>query len=231
MDNNGETRSCPTKYFINRNIHFLSIKESILLYRAKAKYTLIPTYIRVENIINYFVCASWFMYSIFLKDNHLSICNSIGAIFFLFWIVLVFFLYFRKINCTKYFMFVLLAFLFIPFIYFMFRFSLYFTGKICAALYIISYFGYILEIKEIIRTKNFRIIKIRICILKLLQHICWFIYGFMIVNLDIVIPHVVGFILVFVSAFFWNIYKKRSGSERLSNRSVDVMRNRAEFTI
>ena len=53
----------------------------------------------------------------------------------------------------------------------------------------------------------------------------------MIVNLDIVIPHVVGFILVFVSAFFWNIYKKRSGSERLSNRSVDVMRNRAEFTI
>ena len=128
-------------------------------------------------------------------------------------------------------MFVLLAFLFIPFIYFMFRFSSYFTGKICAALYIISYFGYILEIKEIIRTKNFRIIKIRICILKLLQHICWFIYGFMIVNLDIVIPHVVGFILVFVSAFFWNIYKKRSGSERLSNRSVDVMRNRAEFTI
>ena len=212
-------------------INFLSIKESILLYRTKAKYTLIPTYIRVENIINYFVCASWFMYSIFLKDNHLLICNSIGAIFFLFWIVLVFFLYFRKINCTKYFMFVLLAFLFIPFIYFMLRFSSYFTGKICAALYIISYFGYILEIKEIIRTKNFRIIKIRICILKLLQHICWFIYGFMIVNLDIVIPHVVGFILVFVSAFFWNIYKKRSGSERLSNRSVDVMRNRAEFTI
>ena len=212
-------------------IHFLAIKESILLYRAKAKYTLIPTYIRVENIINYFVCASWFMYSIFLKDNHLLICNSIGSIFFLFWIVLVFFLYFRKINCTKYFMFVLISFLFIPCIYFMFRFSLYFTGKICAALYIISYFGYILEIKEIIRTKNFRIIKIRICILKLLQHICWFIYGFMIVNLDIVIPHVVGFILVFVSAFFWNYYKKRSGSERLSNRSVDVMRNRAEFTI
>ena len=211
-------------------IHFLAIKESILLYRAKAKYTLIPTYIRVENIINYFVCSSWFMYSLFLKDNHL-ICNSIGSIFFLFWIVLVFFLYFRKINCTKYFMFVLIAFLFIPCIYFMFRFSLYFTGKICAALYIISYFGYILEIKEIIRTKNFRIIKIRICILKLLQHICWFIYGFMIVNLDIVIPHVVGFILVFVSAFFWNYYKKRSGSERLSNRSVDVMRNRAEFTI
>ena len=217
--------------FFSIVIHFLAIKESVLLYRAKAKYTLIPTYIRVENIINYFVCSSWLIYSVFLKDKHLLTCNSVGSIFFLFWIVLIFFLYFRKINFIKYFMFVLIAIAFIPSIYFMFYFSIYFTGKICATLFVISYFGSILEIKEIIKTKNYRIIKIKICIFKLLQHSCWFIYGFIMINLDIVIPHVVGFILVFVSAFFWNIYKKRANSEKLSNRSIDIMRNRAEFTM
>ena len=212
-------------------IHYMGIKESILLYRAKAKYTLIPSYIRIENIINFFVYSSWLIYSVFLKDNHLLICNAIGTIFFLFWIVLIFILYFRKINFVKYLLFVILAIAFIPSIYFMFDFSKYITGKICAVLYVISYFGSILEIKEIINTRNYKIIKIKICIIKLLQHFCWFIYGFIMVNLDIVIPHIVGFILAFVSAFFWNIYKKRYGSERISNRSVDIMRNRAEFTM
>ena len=212
-------------------IHFLKIKESILLYRAKGKYTSIPIYLRVENIIRYFVCSSWLIYSTYLKDKYILICNVVGFIFFWLWLILIFFLYFRKINCVKYFMFLLLSILFIPGIYFMSEFSLYFTGKICAVIYTISYFGPILEIKEIIKTKDFRIIKIRVCIFRLLEEFCWFIYGFIMVNINIIIPHVVGFIIIFISAFFWNTYKKRANPDRLSNRSVDIMRNRAEFTM
>ena len=51
------------------------------------------------------------------------------------------------------------------------------------------------------------------------------------VNVNIIVPHVIGFIIIFISAFFWNIYKKRANPDRLSNRSVDIMRNRAEFSM
>ena len=211
--------------------HFLSIKESILLYRAKSKYTLIPFYLRIENIINYYVNCSWFIYAFYLADIHLIVCNSIGSILYLFWIVLVFLLYFRKINCFKYFLFILISLIFIPCLYFMFEFSLNFSGKLCATIYIISFFSSILVIKEIITTKDYRIVKIGKSILKLLEHSCWFIYGFIVVNLNIVIPHVIGFIMIFISSFFWNIYKKKANLERLNNRSVEIMRNRAEFTM
>ena len=211
--------------------NFIVIKDSLLLYRAKAKYALIPSYMRIENIIKYFVCSGWFIYALFLKDTHLLICNSIGTLIFLFWIILIFILYFRRINCLKYFMFVLIALIFLPCMYFMFEFSTNFTGKLCAGLYIISFFSSFLLIKQIVIVKDYRIVKIRKCIVQLLEHFCWFIYGFMVVNLNIVIPHVIGFIVIFICAFFWNIYKKKSGSERLNNRSVDIMRNRAEFTI
>ena len=212
-------------------IHFSKIKDSILSYRAKAKYTSIPAHLRIENILRYFVCSSWLMYSSYLKDKYILISNVIGFIFFWFWLILIFFLYFRKINFIKYFMFLLLSILFVPGIYFMLYFSLYFGGKICAVIYAISYFGVILEIKEIIKTKDFRIIKIRVCILRLLEDFCWFIYGFIMVNVNIIVPHVIGFIIIFISAFFWNIYKKRANPDRLSNRSVDIMRNRAEFSM
>ena len=49
--------------------------------------------------------------------------------------------------------------------------------------------------------------------------------------MNVVVPHVIGFIFVFIALFFWNNYKKKSNSERLSNRSVDIMRNRADFSI
>ena len=73
--------------------NFIVIKDSLLLYRAKAKYALIPSYMRIENIIKYFVCSGWFIYALFLKDTHLLICNSIGTLIFLFWIILIFILY------------------------------------------------------------------------------------------------------------------------------------------
>ena len=128
-------------------------------------------------------------------------------------------------------MFLLLSILFVPGIYFILYFSLYFGGKICAVICAFSYIGVILEIKEIIKTKDFRVIKIRVCILRLLEDFCWFIYGFIMVNVNIIVPHVIGFIIIFISAFFWNIYKKRANPDRLSNRSVDIMRNRAEFSM
>lgn len=217
--------------FFSSIVYCLDMKESLLIYRAKMKYTLIPSYLRIENIINYFVCSSWLIYSLFLKNKYLLISNSIGTFFFLIWIILVFILYFRKISCIKYFMFILIALLFLPCIYFLFEFSESFTEKLCSAIYCISFFSSILLIKEIVITKNYKIVKIGLSTLKLLAHFCWFIYGFIVVNLNIVIPHVIGFIMIFISAFFWNIYKKRNSSERLNNRSVEIMRNRAEFTI
>ena len=123
-------------------IHFSKIKDSILSYRAKAKYTSIPAHLRIENILRYFVCSSWLMYSSYLKDKYILISNVIGFIFFWFWLILIFFLYFRKINFIKYFMFLLLSILFVPGIYFMLYFSLYFGGKICAVICAISYFGF-----------------------------------------------------------------------------------------
>ena len=74
-------------------------------------------------------------------------------------------------------------------------------------------------------------INICLCIIKLLCHFIWFIYGFIIIDMNIVIPNVIGFIITFILAFFWNIYKKKSNTERLSNRSIDIMRNRVEFTL
>ena len=212
-------------------IYIIIIKESIRLFRIEGKYKTIPIYVRLENILNYFVCSSWLIYSYFINNNHLLTSNLIGTIVFFFWIIFIFLIYFRKINFIKYLIGVFIASLFIPCTYFLFQYSIYFGGKICAIIYIISFFSYFLEIKNVIITKNYRMINICICITKLLCHFIWFIYGFIIIEMNIVIPNVIGFIITFILSFFWNIYKKKSNTERLSNRSIDIMRNRVEFTL
>ena len=212
-------------------IYIIIIKESIRLFRIEGKYKTIPIYVRLENILNYFVCSSWLIYSYFINNNHLLISNLIGTILFFFWIIFIFLIYFRKINFIKYLIGVFIASLFIPCTYFLFQYSIYFGGKICAIIYIISFFSYFLEIKNVIITKNYKMINICLCIIKLLCHFIWFIYGFIIIDMNIVIPNVIGFIITFILAFFWNIYKKKSNTERLSNRSIDIMRNRVEFTL
>ena len=209
----------------------ISIKESFSSFRKKGKYKAIPFYMRIENILNFFVCSSWLIYAYILNDIHLLISNLIGTIFFFLWIIFIYFIYFRKINCLINLLYIILRLIYIPFILFLFQLWKIIAGPICVTLNIISFCSYILIIKEVVITKNYRLIQIKLNLLKLLNHLCWFIYGFMIINLNIVIPHVFGFVSIFVTAFFWNNYKKKSTSERLSNRSVEVMRNRAEFTI
>ena len=46
-------------------------------------------------------------------------------------------------------------------------------------------------------------INICLCIIKLLCHFIWFIYGFIIIEMNIVIPNVIGFIITFILSFFW----------------------------
>ena len=212
-------------------IFIVSIKVSISSFRVKGKYKTIPFYMRIENILNYFVCSSWLIYSYIFNNIHLFSCSLIGTIFFFLWIIFIYLIYFRKISCFKYLTFIILALIYIPFILFLFGFSWSIGGPICVTFNIISFFPSILMLKEVIITKNYRLIKIKLNLLKLLAHLCWFIYGFIIININIVIPNVIGFIITFVSASFWNIFKKKSGSEKLSNRSVEVMRNRTEYTI
>ena len=212
-------------------IFLISLKISFSSFRIKGKYKTIPFYMRIENIFNYFVCSNWLIYSYFLHNSQIFICNLFGTIFFFLWIIFIYFIYFRMINCFKYLVCIIFALIYIPFLYFLFGLSQNIGGPICAFFNIISFFSSILIIREVIITKNYRLLKIRLNLLKLLAHLCWFIYGFIIINLNIVIPNVVGFIITFVSAFFWNIYKKKSSSEKLSNRSVDIMRNRAQYTI
>ena len=212
-------------------IFITSIKISVSSFRVKGKYKTIPFYMRLENILNYFVCSSWLIYSYISNNKHLFVSNLIGTIFLFLCIIFIYLIYFRTINCFKYLIFILLAFIYIPFILFLFGFSEKIGGPVCVAFNIISFYPSILLIKEVITTKNYRLIKIKLNLLKLLANLCWFIYGFIIINLNIVIPNVIGFIITFVSAFFWNVFKKKSGSEKLSNRSVEVMRNRTEYTI
>ena len=212
-------------------IYIVSIKISVSSFRVNGKYMTIPYYIRIENILNYFVCSNWLIYSYIFNNIHLFTCNLIGTIFYFLWIIFIYLIYFRRINCFKYLVFIILAFIYIPFILFLFGFSLNIGGPICVAFNIISFFPSILMIKEVIANKNYRLIKIKTNLLKLIAHLCWYIYGFIIINLNIVIPNVIGFIISFALAFFWNIFKKKSGPEKLNNRSIEVMRNRTEYTI
>ena len=207
------------------------MKETITSFRIKGKYKTIPKFIRIENIMNYFVCSNWLIYTFIFHIKHLFICDLIGTIIYFLWIIFIYLIYFRKINCFKYLIFILLAIIYIPGLYFLFQYYKKIGGPICSAFHIISFCTSILLIKEIIITKDYKIIKINICILSLFGHFCWFIYGFIIINLFIVIPHVIGFIIIFINSFFWNTYKKKSNLERLGNRSVDIMRNKSEVAM
>ena len=212
--------------------YFYSIKKTIDLCKRKEKYSSLPAYTRVENLINYFVCSCWLVYSYLINDKYLLFSNLIGTAVFLFWIIFVFLIYSRHKRCFTYTIYIFLEILFLPIIYFLFNLTpIYIAGNFCMIVYFLSFLSYFLNIKEVITTRNHRLINVWLYIVKMIAHLCWFIYGFIKINMNVVVPHVIGFIFVFIALFFWNNYKKKSNSERLSNRSVDIMRNRAEFSI
>ena len=99
----------------------ISIKESFSSFRIKGKYKKIPFYMRIENILNFFVCSSWLIYAYILNDIHLLISNLIGTFFFFLWIIFIYFIYFRKINCLIYLLYIILGLIYIPFILFLFQ--------------------------------------------------------------------------------------------------------------
>ena len=212
--------------------YFFSIKKSVDLCRKTELYTSLPSYTKIENIFNYIVCSSWLVYAALLNDKYLFCSFLIGTILFLFWIIVIYIMYLIRQHCFFYSILIFLGLLYPPFIYFLFHLGTKnFAGYFCMVIYLFSFIGPFLIIRDVIRTKNYNIIIVWFIILKLITHLSWLIYGFIIFNINIVIPNFIGVILSFAPLFFYNIYKKKYHSEKLSNRSVDIMRNRAEYTI
>ena len=78
-------------------------------------------------------------------------------------------------------------------------------GYVCVVCSIICSFEPILVIKKVVKFRNFKFIPIKLCVLALVGSTCWVIYGFMIINFQLIIPNFVRMVFSLILMFIWNI--------------------------
>ena len=94
-------------------------------------------------------------------------------------------------------------------------------GYVCVVCSIICSFEPILVIKKVVKFRNFKFIPIKLCVLALVGSTCWVIYGFMIINFQLIIPNFVRMVFSLILMFISNIFKKRKPiMEEVANYSI-----------
>ena len=95
-------------------------------------------------------------------------------------------------------------------------------GYICAGFSIILAINPIFLIKRLLKYKNYKLIPIKLYLLRLISTICWIIYGFMIINFSVILPNFIGMIFSLILIFIWKILRKRRPAiEEVANYSIN----------
>ena len=95
------------------------------------------------------------------------------------------------------------------------------AGYVCVVCSILCSFEPIFVVKKVIKFRNFKFISIKLVVLSLVGSTCWVIYGFMIINFQLIIPNFVRMVFSLILMFIWNIFKKRKPIiEEVANYSI-----------
>lgn len=201
-------------------LYFSQVPTFFKLCKGKLRYNETPNF---QAILNYITSLNWFIYGYLLRDLHIIVGYMSGSTFSLLCII-TYIIFLSKVKFTKALLTALILFTLTLVQYFLFAMLISnkdVVGYVCVVCSIICSVEPILVIKKVIKFRNFKYIPIKLCVLALVGSTCWVIYGFMIINFQLIIPNFVRMVFTLILMFIWNIFKKRKPiMEEVANYSI-----------
>ena len=173
---------------------------------------------------NYINCLNWLFYGYLIKNIHILACFLSGSIISI--ICVVIYLYFlAKVKLSKAFLYasILLLISFLLYVLLILIIgNVDVVGWICVTFSLLPFVNPILTIAKVVKYRNYKFIPINLVIARLMGAVCWIIYGFMIIDIYIVLPNFIGLVFSLILMFIWNIFKKRKPiSDDVTNTSIN----------
>ena len=162
----------------------------------------VPYYLIIFSYLN---CISWIAYGIRKEQYKPVVCNTVGAILSLVFIM-VFFAYYNNLNVKKSLFHILIILNFSLEFFWIFYFiikNVIFLGYICMILNIFMYIGTIEKIDRVISSHNYHLIPILSATLMFINAICWVVYGVAYKDLNIIIANICGFFIEIIAIVMW----------------------------
>ena len=215
---------------------------SIILY-----FSPIPYYLKVckgqirfndaPNLIvlgNYIISINWLIYGYLLRNTHIFLCYLFGS-FLSIICVFTFILFLAKVKILKALLFTFILLVYTIISYFLFAVLINnkeIIGYVCVVFSFFLLVNPFLIMKKVIKYRNYKYIPIKICTFNLIGSTCWIIYGFMIINFNLIIPNIIRLVVSLILMFIWNIFKKRKPIvEDVANYSINITKNRPENNV
>ena len=161
-------------------------------------------------VFSYLNCISWIPYGLRVSQEKPIVCNIIGALLTLVFII-VYCAFITNLHVKKS--------LFLTFIVLNLTLQLFWIcysvirdvktlGLICMVFNILMYAGTLEKFIRVINTHNYHLIPILSAILMFVNGACWFIYGLAYNDINIIIANASGVILEGIAIGMWCYFRK-----------------------
>ena len=174
-------------------------------------------------IFSYLNCISWIAYGIRKGQYKPVVCNTVGAILSLVFII-VFCAYYNNLNVKKTLFIILIILNFSIEFFWIFYFiikNIISLGYISMILNIFMYFGTLEKIDRVITTHNYHLIPILSATLMFINAVCWTVYGLSYKDLNIIIANISGIILEVIGIIIWCYLRKKYPNVGCLGQSVN----------
>lgn len=194
-----------------------ALNSYFLLFPTIPFYNLIKGKLNFEDApgayaaINYLNCLCWFLYSDLLISDQIKVINLIGMVASGIYVLIYLFYEIRVYKLDT-----ILNTLILGSGTYMIYLSLTdiieddtVIGKICFGTHCLLFFFPIQNIYQVIKQKNFMLIPFCSAWGSMFMSICWILYGIMITEIYLVLPHCINIILATVQIIMFLNYRKK----------------------
>ena len=191
---------------ISTYFYFSLVVPYVKVLKGEMKYTDSPKMALLCNIVN---CILWIDYGLIKDSLQLYLTCAIGGCLTLIWSS-IYLIFLAKKNFVLGFIYCISVIAFILGLLFLFySIDVEITGYSALIFNILMFFAPGEKIYTVIKTGNYELIPIFSTIGTLLCAGCWLIYGIYQVDLNLIIPNILGLLFGFLQMFIYCIYKNK----------------------
>ena len=196
---------------ISTYFYFSPVVPYVKVLKGDMKYTDSPKMTLLCNLVN---CILWIDYGLIKESLQLYLTCAIGGCLTLIWST-IYLIFFAKKNFVLSLVYNISALAVILGLLFLFySIDVEITGYVALIFNILMYVAPGEKIYTVIKTGNYELIPIFSTIGTLLCAGCWLIYGIYQVDLNLIIPNVLGLLFGFLQMFIYCIYKSKQNNKK-----------------
>ena len=186
--------------------------------KGTMKYTDSPKMALLCNIVN---CILWIDYGLIKDSLQLYLTCAIGGCLTLIWSSIYLIFLGKKNFCLGLVYNISALAVVLGLLILFYSIDVEITGYIALVINILMYFAPGEKIYTVIKTGNYELIPIFSTIGTLLCAGCWLIYGIFQVDLNLIIPNILGLLFGFLQMFVYCIYKKKENNKNEESDNKD----------